>query len=294
MFIVSKKGRYTKEEWIRIVESHPNVISIHEFENSEIKSYGYAIIKIDSKVFGRYLWDWENGKIDLEINKKYLPNSYKIFENIASENNGVLYYNSKELFDSKRHLPIPQIVIDRKEKYFENHDLDYIRWVAIRGNDQSAVLNALELKDSKQIELRDGIDRSNLVITPSYEGWIFILGDSLPNLLTKRNENSSEEALKNLCTSIQKLSKKFIEVQYFEHQGKSNITGYFKANNGKLQFGYWKSETEEFSKGRVPKEIKKLHPTSAHEVASIWSVDPLDFIYLVEMAEEKSCVVDLF
>jgi len=97
--------------------------------------------------------------------------------------------------------------------------------------------------------------------------------------------------LTNLCKSLQKLSKKFIEVQYFEHQGKSKITGYLKANNGKLNFGYWHSETEEFTKGRVPKEIKKLHPTSAHEVASIWSIDPLDFVYLKEMAEEKSIVV---
>ena len=109
--------------------------------------------------------------------------------------------------------------------------------------------------------------------------------------MTKGNENSSEEALTNLCKSLQKLSKKFIEVQYFEHQGKSKITGYLKANNGKLNFGYWHSETEEFTKGRVPKEIKKLHPTSAHEVASIWSIDPLDFVYLKEMAEEKSIVV---
>lgn len=141
--------------------------------------------------------------------------------------------------------------------------------------------------------MKDGIDSNDLVITPYFSGWTFIIGGDLPDLLIKGDEKSTEEALTNLCKSLQKLSKQLIEVQYFEHQDKSNITGYFKSNNGKLNFGYWKTESEGFSKGRVPKELKKLHPTCAHEVASFWSIDPLDFIYLKEMAKGKSSIVSL-
>lgn len=292
MHIVGNKKEGIKEEvWVKAVDSNKDIVSIHEFEKSKIKSYNYAILKIGKKIYGRLLWDWEKREVGIEVQSKYLSEVYQSLQEIANDLNGDFFINSKTKFDSNKHLPIPNIEICRDKKYFENYDLDYIRWIAFREKDRTAILNALKLEESKEVDLKEGVDGNELVIPPTYSRWTFIIGDNLPNLLIKGDESSSDEALTNLCKSLQKLSKKFIEVQYFEHQGKSNITGYFKANNGKLNFGYWQSETEEFSKGRVPKEIKKLHPTSAHEVASVWSIDPLDFIYLKEMAEEKSIVV---
>ena len=294
MRIVSCREEGIKEEiWIEMVDLNKDVVSIHEFEKSKIKSYNYAILKVGKKVYGRLLWDWEKREVGIEVQSKYLSEIYQALQEIANDLDGRFFINSKTVFDSNKHLPIPNIEIKRNRKYFESDDLDYIRWMAFREEDRTAILKALKLEESKEVNLKDGVACCEIIVTPTYSGWTFIIGDDLPNLLIKGNESSSEEALKNLCKTLQKLSKKFIEVQYFEHQGKSNITGYFKANNGKLNFGYWESETEEFSKGRIPKEIKKLHPTSAHEIASVWSIDTMDFIYLQEMAEKESSVVVL-
>lgn len=284
-------GEFSKSEWINVVENNKHIVSIHEHENSEIKSYGYAILKIEGFIYGVLNWDWEKGKIDIDVKERYLPQVYKALLSIADDLGGYFYYKPKELFDPQKHLPIPAIDINRSKRFFEGHDLDYIRWMAFREEDQGLILETLKLKKSKEVSLKDGIDSCDIIVTPSYSGWIFLIGDNLPDSLVKGNESSSDEALTNLCKTLQKLSKKFIEVQYFEHHGKHNIDGYFKANNGKMIFGYWKTEDEEFKKGRVPKEIKKLHPTSAHEVASVWSIDPMDFIYLKEMVGEKSYVV---
>lgn len=85
--------------------------------------------------------------------------------------------------------------------------------------------------------------------------------------------------------SLRCLSKELIEVQYFEHSEKSSVTGYIKCRMGKRVFAHWRSQLDDFTQGRVPKEIKSLHPTTAHDVAGIWSMDVLDVGYIKEMHE---------
>lgn len=291
MTIENKQDGIIEELWHSVVNNNENIISIHEFEKSNIESYNYAILKIGNKIFGRLLWNWEKQNIRIEMQKRYLPETYIVLENIAFELGSRFYLTSNEIFNAEIHIPIPNIKIIRDFKYFENDGLDYIRWMAFREDDYISILESLNLRKLNDVYLKDGVKGREFIVTPSYSGWSFVIGDSLPNILIKGDENTSNEALTNLCKSLQKLSEKFFEVQYFEHDGKSNITGYFKAKNGKLDFGFWKSETEEFSKGKIPKEIRNLHPTSAHEVASVWSIDPLDFIYLKEMSERLSKVL---
>lgn len=289
--VIKREERFLEKEWIEVVDSNEYIVSLHEYYNKDVRVYDSAILKIEGFVYGILNWDWGQGKIDIDVKERYLPQTYEALLNIAAHLGGKLYYNSREMFDPKKHLPLTSIQINREKKYFESYDLDNVRWMAFREVDKHALLNALNLKETKEIPLEGRVNHDDIAVTPSVFGWTFILGDDLPSLFIKGNENTSEEALTNLCDSLQKLSKKFIEVQYFEHHGKSNITGYFRANNGKFLYGYWKSETEEFSRGRVAKDIKKLHPSSAHEVASVWSIDTLDFMYIKEMAEEKSTIV---
>jgi len=279
-------------DWSNIVESSKWLMPPHEaYGSSTSKIYSSAIFHVDGFKYGRLLWRGSRSAIEVDIGIKYYKDVYLGVLEVAKNLGGCVYYKKNEIFDPNKHLPILRIEINSDTKYFDHQNLEHIKWIAIREINSDAILSALKLSKSKEIYLQEKFGSDVFIITPTYSGWTFLIGDNLPNLLIKGDESSSDEALTNLCKSLQKLSKKFIEVQYFEHQGKSNITGYFKANNGKLNFGYWKSETEEFVKGRVPKEIKELHPTSAHEVASAWSIDPLDFIYLKEMAEEKSIVV---
>ena len=289
--LIKGEESFLEKEWIEVVDSNAHIVSLHEYYNKGVRVYDSAVLKIEGVVYGILNWDWEKGKIDVDVKERYLPQAYEALFSIARHLGGEFYYNSKEIFDPQKHLPIPSIQVNREKKYFESHDLNNIRWMAFREGDKSALFKALNLRETKEFFLKEGVDRDDIVVTPSVFGWTFILGDGLPSLLIRGDESSSEKALNNLCKSLKKLSKRFIEAQYFEHQGKSNITGYFRANNGRLNFGHWESETESYRKGRVPKELEKLHPSSAHEVASIWSIDPLDFIYIWPMKEEKSSVV---
>ncbi len=294
MKIESRVEGIKEELWREVVNNNKYIVSIHEFENSEIESYNYAILKIGKSVFGRLLWDWEKQEVGIELHIKYLPKTYKALEKIASELGGKFYIKKNEVFDAKKHLPAPTVEIDRSQQYFENYELDNIRWLGFREENQEEILQVLKLQEGKSgqlIELLNINEPENFVITPPYKGWTFIIGNKLPALLINGDENSTEEALSNLCKSLQKLSKRFIEVQFYEHEEKSNITGYFKANNGKLIYGYWRSEMEEFTKGRLPKELKKIHPSTAHEVASIWSIDSLDFVFIEAFVKEESNVV---
>lgn len=293
MVVRIEDKKIEEADWQRIVNSNPFIRSLKDHENLNFDLYDYALLNIGGKIYGRLLWDWEKGEVGIEVKSKYLLKIYKALENIAFDLEGKFYIKKNEIFDSEKHLPILSVKINRDTKYFESHNLDNIRWIAIREEDRTTILEFLKLEESKVISLKDGIDSNDLVVTPCFSGWTFIMGDKLSSLFINGDEISSKQALTNLCKLLQKMSKRFIEIQYFEHQDRSSLTGYFKANNGKLNFGYWKSESEEFSKGRVPKELKNLHPTSAHEVASIWSIDPLDFVFLKEMAEGKSSIVSL-
>ncbi len=291
MRIISRLGQIEKEKWIQVVKSNEYLIPLHIYYKSDTEVYDSAVLQIDKIPYGRILWNGETKFCDIDVEKKYLSKVYKALLSIGNDLGADLFISKNEKFDHSKHLPVSTIEIERDKKYFENHDLDYIRWMAFREEDRMAILKALKLEVSKEVNLKYGINGNELLITPAVSGWTFIIGDNLSNVFINKNVSSSKEDLTNLCKYLQKLSKKFIEVQYFEHDGKSNITGYFKANNGKLVFGYWKSETEEFTKGKVPKEIKVHHPTSAHDVAAIWSIDPLDFIYLKEMSNQKSSVL---
>lgn len=294
MKIAAHLNSINKEKWIAVVNSNEHLIPLHEYYHSESAVYDSAILKVDNVPYGRIIWNWDSNDCSIEVEVKYLPNVYRAILSIAEDLGGQFYIKKNEIFNTAKHLPRSKIEIKREKRYFENDDLDFIRWLAIRDEEQASVLKTLELKVSSEISLKGDIDSDQLIVTPPYSGWTFIIGNNLPDLLVKGDENSTEEALTKLCKSLQLLSKEFVEVQYYEYQGKSNINGYFKANKGKLNFGYWKSETEEFVKGVVPKDIKKLHPASAHEVASVWSVDPLDFAYIKEMAEKKASVVVWF
>ncbi len=226
--------------------------------------------------------------------KEFLP----LFFELSKKLDCYLVNDSNKIITEdyiKKYLPIPKVQIDNSKSYFDDDGLYDIRWLVFREDDRMKVQKALKLKEKYTGMLSELLSEDecedSFVLTPSYSGWTFLLGDNIPYLLLKGTEQSTEEALTNLCKSLQKLSKKFGEVQYYEHEEKSNITGYFKANNGKLIFGYWHSETEDFKKGRLPKELKKIHPASAHEVASIWSIDTLDFVFIKKMVKENSYMV---
>ncbi len=293
--VIKRKNKIDEKEWQRVVNDNINIISLRELEHLSFDIYDYAILKIGGKSYGRLLWDWEKGRVDVEVKKKFQSEIYPVIESIALELKADFYIKSDEIFNAKKHLPIPAVEIKRAQQYFVNDELADIRWLAFREDDRMKVQKALKLKEEYEGMLSELLSSDDcgdhFVLTPSYCGWTFLLGDNIPYLLLKGTEQSSEEALTNLCKSLQKLSKKFGELQYYEHEEKSNITGYFKANNGKLIFGYWHSETEDFRKGRLPKEINNIHPASAHEVASIWSIDPLDFVFIKKMAKENSYMV---
>lgn len=214
---------------------------------------------------------------------------------IAKAIGGSFYYRKNEPFDPQkppddiawrsRHLPAPAIAIDRAEPYFADSELEELRWMALRSTSQEAVLKALRLSKQREGRLEDLLREEGYVLSPAYEGWVFIMGDTLPELLLRGDEQSSQEALDRMCKSLQQLSKTFGAAQYFEYSDKSSVSGYFSASNGKLIYGYWQSELETFSKGRPPKAIKHRHPANPHEIAALWSIDPLDFVYLAPFAE---------
>lgn len=293
MEIKKKNGKIAETDWHKTVDSNPFIISLREFENLSFDIYDYAILKIGNKIYGRLLWDWETQKVVIEMQVKHLPKIYKELERIAADLGCRLFINKNDLFDPNKHLPIPSVKINRDKRFFESNDFDFIRWIAVRGTDRKAIMKELCLRELKEVNIENGVEGNEIIITPDYHGWTFILGNNLSRVLIKDGNWTSEVALEKLCNTIQSLSKKFVEIQYFEHQGKSNITGYFKANNGKFIFGYWKSEIEEFKKGKIPNEIKNIHPSTAHEISSIWSIDPIDFVFIEKMVTNPSILAVL-
>ncbi len=291
--LIKRHGKIPQDQWEKLVDNHQNIISLHEFEKTDRPEYGYAILRIGDTNYGS-LTLWYDGTIKIDIKPKYWSLTYEALVEIANDVNGSLYHTNKRLFDPKLHLPLPVLELIKDSLYFDCNRLNNIKWLGIREVDNNEILKALKFQKGESRPLVGLLNREKtdtFILTSTYKGWIFIIGDDLPNVLINGEEGSTEEALTNLCKSLQKLSKRFIEVQYYEHNEKSNITGYFKANNGKLIYGYWKSEVEEFTKGRIPKELKKIHPTTAHEVASIWSIDPLDFGFIKPYFTEKSTLV---
>jgi hypothetical protein len=274
------------EEWKRLVDHHPNLMSIHELEGLEKEVYGYAVLRIGNTNYGGVYPDYDQRRLLLNIRLRELPLTYRAVLKLSEAIGGIFYYRKNEPFDPQKHLPAPAITIDRAKPYFADSELEELRWMALRSTSQEAVLETLRLSKQREGRLEGLLREEGYVLSPAYEGWVFIMGDTLPELLLRGDEQSSQEALERLCKSLQQQSKTFGAAQYFEYSGKSSVSGYFSASNGKLIYGYWQSELETFSKGRPPKAIKHLHPANPHEIAALWSIDPLDFVYLAPFAEE--------
>lgn len=60
-------GEFSKFEWINVVENNNYIVLIYEYENFKIKLYGYVILKIEGFIYGVLNWDWEKGKVDIDV-----------------------------------------------------------------------------------------------------------------------------------------------------------------------------------------------------------------------------------
>jgi len=291
MYLFRSKDPINYDQWCQLVDDSIYLMSLHELENLPNKIYDYAILRVNGRNYGSVDLKSKEGYLFLDIKYKELETTHHAIMNIAEAIDAQFYIKTNILFDPKKHLPIPKVKLNKTQKYFETSNLEQIRWLAIREIDFVSISKKLNFKSLKDDQLTELLVLKGIVCSAPYKGWTFIIGDNLPEFMGYESEKFATTGTSDFCKIIQVLSKTFVEVQYFEHYDKSNITAYFKANNGKLNFGYWQSETEEFTKGRVPKEIKKLHPSTAHEVASVWSIDPLDFIYIKKFADEKARLV---
>lgn len=295
MYIYRKKD-ISFSEWESLVVAHPNLLEVHVFEKLDFKYFDDAILRVDGLNYGSLNAPFEPNYIEIDTYDKYLPVIYEALVSIAEALSGVLYYKKGVIFDPKKHLPTPAVEISRHELFCGGDglmNLDNIRWLALRETDQELVLSHFGLKIQRKGKLVELFPHSKIpvfILTPAYKGWRFLLGDGIIDFMIKGSELSTNEALVNVTKYLRKLSKKFNDVQYYEFQDASSVNGYFKAKNGKFIYGYWESDIEKFVKGKRPKELSKN--CSAHDVASIWSIDPQDFVFIKDICKKDSYLLE--
>jgi len=166
-------------------------------------------------------------------------------------------------------------------------------WLAIRSEDADAVVGAIGLKDVRKCGWKEGIDsayRDRVFVAPAINGWVLVVGFSLPEVVAAGK-------LDQLSELLQELGRKFSDVQYF---GTHRVVGYqawARAVNGKITRCYaFLGESGETlrNEGRPTDEETKLglvfdesnfpDESDVMNLAGAWSINPTT---LEEMQVEK-------
>ncbi len=164
------------------------------------------------------------------------------------------------------------------------------RWLAIKGNDQAAVQDALHLHAPMPCSWEEGLLEARerkLFISPPVSGWILVVGSSLPD---------PSEDVDKCYRFLTQLSRKLGHLQFFSVNRVVNHHAWALIDKGRVFRAYaWASETLwnqgpmtaaekdlklscfNYADGRSSFERKDLLALNADRVpqlASRWSLDP--------------------
>ncbi len=109
------------------------------------------------------------------------------------------------------------------------------QWLAIRGVDPRRVVEALELVDARPSGWREGIAAGygeSVFVSPSIDGWILVVGSSLPSFDTKHGDEPLRSLLVELSRSLD------TEVQYFGTHRIVEYHAWARADRGRLLRAY--------------------------------------------------------
>lgn len=108
-------------------------------------------------------------------------------------------------------------------------------WLAVRGADTSLVVRALDLKDARPSGWEEGIDaayRKAYFVTPSVDGWVFVVSTNLPDAGGPRHPNKIGPFIKQLSQQLD------CEVQYFGTHRIVDYHAWMRAANGTITRGF--------------------------------------------------------
>jgi hypothetical protein len=112
------------------------------------------------------------------------------------------------------------------------------QWLAIKTEDTQAVAGAVFLRNARPATWQEGIQgayESKLFVSPSVDGWTFVVGNCLPNA----GHPDGPDWNPDRCTPlIVHLSKRFGEVQYFGTQRIVEYHAWAKACSGHIFRAY--------------------------------------------------------
>ena len=162
------------------------------------------------------------------------------------------------------------------------------RWIAIRSKSVRKVTDFLGLKKPKETNWDDAftnIEEDNIIITPPIEGWIFLIGTYLENLLPKRPLSGVTHSV--LFENLKILSKQFGEVHWYEDVEKYGVNCYVRSIDGEIMYGYLSGDDDIIEVGIKPYELTKEAEYQAIDVAGIWSIHPEKLRYMESLRDKK-------
>jgi hypothetical protein len=171
-------------------------------------------------------------------------------------------------------------------------------WLAIKSAEPANVVAALDLESGETVQWGLGVFKTyssldGLFISPSFRGWVFVVGyrASLPN----------EKAFPNYSAALNRLSNQFGEVQAFGSHRVSSWYTWIKSVSGKIQRAVIYNDGALVQEGVASEqEIEILKPGEEGAIwvqeehvlaiAAEWGIDP-SCIEFAEVGEEAGTYV---
>ncbi len=308
---VPLEDRITMEEWTNLYNNFNDLVWIGETK------YGKEMDKNSKSWHSQICFEWETsedfpkvlilnpsiwGYLRIRIQRRVkIRQLEKLFEIAKALDSYLLDGKDKEVTEAD----LDQMKLDLAKKellknpVYQNGFNEQARWLAIRNSDIDKIFKEFKIEKFKEYDWEKGFETidntEKLLMIPSIHGWSIITGINTPYLFydNKKQFDLTEKHFDSLVKSLNSLSKKFGNVQYFEYNNQNDkCNGYFKAKNGKLVYGKYDSPKESIEKGKQPKELKKVDTNYAFNVADLWSINPLDLVYLKEVKNKKIFVFD--
>ncbi len=161
-------------------------------------------------------------------------------------------------------------------------------WIAVRSNHHEEVVNFLELRNRSNLFWRDGIDavydprKNGVFVTPSIQGWTFVVGWSAAGIYDAQPN-------KSFYNSLDVISSRFGEAQGFATQRVTEYHLWMLAKAGKVirsfeyageqgqvwdDFGPLTEVEQALEFFKKPQDEWNPDENDVMRVAEGWSIDP--------------------